>query len=156
MTHPDFAVPVLAIVATIALITVNKFKRVASAAISTPSTTDDSLARLDERIARFEQAVSSRLWMQLPLKWSALAKASASSLASSRNDRCRRRRVRDPDQYTTTQRPRITVQQITRRERQITGPGRRFIGTLRARPVNRHGLHTDFARGAQSWTFSFA
>jgi hypothetical protein len=59
MTHPGFAVPVLAIVATIALITVNKFKRVASAAISTPSTTDDSLARLDERIARFEQAMDA-------------------------------------------------------------------------------------------------
>ena len=57
MTPLDLVVPVLAIVATVALMTVGRFKRGSSAARSTPSTNDDSFARLDERIARLEQAV---------------------------------------------------------------------------------------------------
>jgi len=57
VTNPELVVPVLAIVATVALITVNRFKRSSSAARSTLSTNDPSFARLDERIARLEQAV---------------------------------------------------------------------------------------------------
>ena len=49
--------PVLAMVAMVALITRNSFKRGSSVAGSTPSTNDNSFTRLDERIARLEQAV---------------------------------------------------------------------------------------------------
>jgi len=59
MTRPEFVVPVLAIVATIALIAANKFKRGSSAARSAPSTSDNAVARLDERIARLEQAIDA-------------------------------------------------------------------------------------------------
>ena len=60
MGNTIVAFPALAIVATVALvalITRNGFRRGSSVARSTPSTSDNSFARLDERIARLERAV---------------------------------------------------------------------------------------------------
>ena len=91
MTHPELVLPVLAVVAMATLATLNKVQRGAGAASSTPATEDSSVARLDGRIARPEQAVDV-----IAIEWNESAKASAFSRGSLRNGRRRRRPPRSP------------------------------------------------------------
>ena len=57
MVHPELVV--LAVVAMAALVTLNRFKRIPERARRKSTTADDSVARLEDRIARLEQAVDT-------------------------------------------------------------------------------------------------
>jgi hypothetical protein len=59
MAHPEVVLPVLAIVAMIALITLGRFKGIRDARRRSPATADDPVAKLGDRIARLEQAVDA-------------------------------------------------------------------------------------------------
>lgn len=59
MAHPEVVVPVLAIVAMVALITLGRLKRIPDAIRRSSATADEAVAKLDDRIARLELTIDA-------------------------------------------------------------------------------------------------